>query len=280
MAKGLQGRRPERTYRLRIPIEGPYLPRAPRIGGHVRATLYLMLVLLLAVSGCATTSGEGPELGIRAGYEALNVQRVAVLHVVPESSWGLDDAQLLALLATYETRSTAGLEGLGLEVVDHDAVAQALKGTPFQDRLGEALDIDRSLGELFEDGGDVPSADERLSTVTAIGEHLGVQAVFLARVVYHTEALCDGTNDSEYTPYVILPDGEPEDDRVPCVVSHFEAKLVDARTGKTIWYNRALREVRARSSDSAHPNATTNAEATVDLVLHEGPTSLQVLVRR
>ncbi len=245
----------------------------------MRVTLYCTVVLLLAISGCATSGSAEAELGLRDGYEAVEVRRVGMLRIMAESRWGMTEQELQQMLGVYEDQSGEGLGKLGFEVVPHPDILQSLEGTPYHDRLGEALDIDRSLGELFEDASPAGN-EERLETVMAIGTHAKVQAVFLARVVYHTEATCNGTAESEFTPHVILPDGTPRDATVPCAVSHFEAKLIDTRSGKTIWYNRALREVRAGSAQAQVPDADANARAAVDLVLHQGPTSLQMLVQR
>ena len=53
---------------------------------------------------------------------------------------------------------------------------------------------------------------------------------------------------------------------VPCVVSHIHVKLVEARGGRVLWYNRVLREVRVPMAE-AELDARANAIASVGLLL-------------
>jgi hypothetical protein len=260
-----------------IPLDAP--PRRPRMGDLLRALLYTTVLGLMTVSGCAAMPLSEAPMGLRDDVDTRRIKRVAIVYIGTASGWAPESDARDELITVYSDRVEASLTALGVEALPPSAVQEALADTELAGRLSEALQIDRPLDDLFEEISP-DGLDERVKVIMALRDLLGVDAVLIGQIVYHAESTCDGSDESDYTPYVVFPNGKPEDARVPCAVSHFEAKLVDTRTGRTIWYNRALREARGHAADAPAPDAIANAEATVDLVLRQGPTSLQVLVRK
>ena len=274
-----------RAYRLRIPLEGPYPARVPSpVTWSVRFFAYSVVAVLLTVSGCASHFGTAPEdeaLGVRDGIERVEIRSVAVAYIGSDGSFGLSEADLTAMIAIYEDRTVRRLRDAKLQVLTRESVAKAVEGTSLAGTLDERLNIDRSLSEIFETAAPSPGIDdERVEAVRELGRTLGVDAIFLGQVVYHTTAQCDATTYSGYTPFVAHEGSPPKGERVPCAISHYEAKLLDATNGRTIWYNRALRELRAAREDAPVPDLVKNANATVDLVVWDGPAGFQVVVSR
>lgn len=271
------GRGSQRTYQLMIPLEGP----RRRASEHLpsRVLVYCATLALLTVSGCAIWSAPKPEMGVRPHYASQEVASVAIIHVGAASTWDMPAAQFEEVRRTYEAGVSQELAAMGIETIDRATVEDRLTQTPLEGKLAQALDIDRPLEELFEEISP-HGLDARVEHVMTLGKVLGVDTVLIGQIVYHTESVCRGTVDSEYTPHVATPNGPPTEEWVPCSVSHFEAKLVDTRTGRTVWYNRALRESRAQRADQPAPDPLDNARETVALVMSKDPAGLQVMVRR
>lgn len=270
--------------RPRIRLEAPDLRRyKTRTRQLYRLCLYTTVALLLSISGCASLSGgqtlEGK--GIRAGFETIHVGKIAILPFVTSDTFSMSEEDRRVMLDIYEESALARLEAMGFETTSAEDVLEAIEDA---DKLADLsrLRIDRPLPELFEPGESEPGAieDDRNVFLREVAALMEVDTVLVGQVVYHTHADCDPTAGSKYTPHVVFAPGEPsaQDTRVPCAVSHFEAKLIKAATGHTIWYNRAMREVRAPSASAQIPDALDNAQATVSIVITDKENGLKDFV--
>ena len=252
---------------------------------HHHLLISSLLAALCVASGCASVGPPPVETGPREGFEAASLRSVAVVPFFSADPFGLEPEARAHMLATYESAAVADLTSLGLEVVAPDQVREALTAAERLHELETRLDLDRSIDTLFETG---PFAkreegvvDDRRVFLQELGALLKVDAVLLGEVVYHTDARCDASSSSTYTPYVVIEgSGRPQGETVPCAVSHFQAKLIDPREAKPLWFNRALREVRATAPEASTPDLDQNARRTVELVLLETNKGLKGVFER
>ncbi|MEO1268533.1 MAG: hypothetical protein AAFX99_10575 [Myxococcota bacterium] len=244
------------------------------------ATAAAMGLLMLFASGCASVTTPPIEVGPREGFEASALNRVAVVPFYATDPFGLEPEMHAHMLAVYEGAAVDTLKGLGLEVLGPSQVRDALAQADRLDELKVRLDLDRPIDGLFEGGGPFApqrdSVDDRSTFIKELALLLKVDAVLLGEVIYHTDARCEASTSSTYTPHVVVDGkGRPNGETVPCAVSHFQAKLLEPIEVKPIWYNRALREVRAVEPDGPQPDLDDNARQTVDLVLLEANKGLK-----
>lgn len=249
----------------------------------------LMLPLLSAAFGCAglgNNAKEAPPAGIRADALQQDLGRIVLMPFAPSDPFGLGGGEREAMLDTYESAAHDTLKGLGLEALTPDALSEAMAAQDMQGELPR-LNLDRPLLELFEGPTRVQNSekgefeDDRVVLLRQVAEALDVQTALIGRVVYHTDAVCPGIGGSGHVTSIEHVGQEPpRGERVPCAVSHFEAKLVDMRSGRTLWYNRVLRELRAESAGADTPDLMANARVTVGMVLGDETKGLSGFVAK
>ena len=226
-----------------------------------------LLVFTALASGCATVAPE-LQLGVRSGYSGVEVGNIAVM---PFSlGFSLERAQRAEVQSLYEQAVVEHLQALSQGVVlSPEQVLETLSAEGLEETYSDRLDLGRPLVQLFEEADALSRAHQqaRLAFLKTLAGQLNVDSFLLGEVLYWTEARCDATRDSAYTQHVIVI-GELSEAKasVPCVVSHIHVKLVEARGGKVIWYNRVLREVRVPMAE-AELDARGNAIASVGLLL-------------
>lgn len=252
------------------PSNAPPRTQAQAAGRCAQLLLTLGLTLLVG-SGCATPRGgmEEVPMGLRDGVLPGSVGRIAILPFAPSDPFGMEPEAQTLMLARYEASAARELGALGFELLSVEELRQGLASDEARAEL-KRLRIDRPLPELFEPDRRQDGAleDDRHVLLRELGRRLEVRTALVGQVIYHTEAVCQGREPNPYANEVAYVTGPPEGDvRVPCVVSHFEAKLVDLETGRTLWYNRALRELRADAPSAPIPDAGANADATVARVI-------------
>lgn len=232
-------------------------------------------LVMLSSAACATSSGASNEAptGLRAGFEQIRLERVVVAPFFSVDPFGLDPDARRAMIGLYEDSAMKRLGGLGADVISPGDVREALKADEREGELRERLDLDRPLTALFEPSAKgAPNAleDERALFVRELAARFEADAVLLGEVVYHTEAKCAAgkrLNAPHRVRAYIGPPPKAKNVRVPCVVSHFQAKLIDPTSGATVWFNRALSETLASTPDAATPPIDANAREAVARVL-------------
>ena len=71
--------------------------------------------------------------------------------------------------------------------------------------------------------------------------------LFVGEIVYQSSGVCTSDPREHNELAEVVVSGKPAGGKLAasaCVVSHFEAKLVDGKSGQTMWQNRFLRELR------------------------------------
>lgn len=223
---------------MKTPIDSE--PRARR--APVGALTALLLAGLLLWSACATT----PATGIRGNYRKSQLQSTALLPFFATSRFGLSDEQFDRRFDWAEQTAVEWLQERGVDVTPPDETRSFLQAQS-RWRHFAADGIFRSALDLsFESA---PRRESRQTQTDLLQklhqtDQLPARFVLFGELVYQTSGTCTTLAD-DYTDraqVVVTPDA-PADLPRPCIVSHFQARLVDAETGSTVWYNRRLREV-------------------------------------
>jgi hypothetical protein len=206
----------------------------------MRHQLIITTVVLLAATlfGCAGT----PDVGVRKPFRDARVDAITVVDFYATSTFGLSDDEFDARMLTYEAAALEWLEASGIEVHAPEALRQRLEERSLQQTFTDGVVLERPLDELFEPGDDqAPLESQTVKSIAAQGGFPS-PALFFAEVVYQTVGTCEG-KVNDYNPRAVVL--EPIGDAAPptnCVVSHLDAKLVDAASGATMWQNRLLVE--------------------------------------
>ncbi len=266
------------SYQLYIPLEPMNARRHPRRRLGWIASLLLVLATATFVS-CAPSAMVKDDTGVRSDFHPTLLKEVAVLPFFSTEPFGLSETEQEKVLSFYESVARDELKKLGVEVTDTKALQSVTSVAPQDVRAG--LNLTQPLDSLFET---LPPerqiAPERRAFLKEYARKAGVQTVLLGQVVYHTSATCPTVVGSQYSQHVVHVGGKsaPADVSVPCAVAHFQGKLVNAETGKTIWFNRALREARAAEADGDVPDLMENARAAVGIVFQDQESGLHQVV--
>ncbi len=225
------------------------------------------------MGGCASARAplDAP-VGVRDGAAAAPLERIAVLPFVAEDPFGLTRQEREALLTRYTGNAVAELRRRGAQVVAPEEIAAALTAAGEDASALRRLGLHRSLELLFEPAPfeeGVSLEDDRVVFARELAALLRVDALLVGQVIYHTTGRCPANDETIWTDHLLIEGAEVPtgDEPVPCAISHVHAKLLDGRTGLTLWYNRTLREVRAASAAAPTPDPEQNADQTLLLNL-------------
>lgn len=216
----------------------------PIAGGSNRlASLWLAAVLTVAIfaSGCAS----GPQTGVRADYGDRQLSTVAIAPFYARGNFGMADETVDQLRAQYESRAAQSLRSQGFEVIDAGQFRNHLAAQQAWESYDKAMVFRQPLTAYFEPsvGSRSPSIHIRTLRQLQQTRALPADAILYGEVVYHTQGTCRGDSRkiNDYAQLTVLPTAPQRLPR-PCITSHFQAKLVDAQTGHTMWFNRSFWE--------------------------------------
>lgn len=220
----------------------------------------VMIALALFSVGFVACGGAQIKTGMRAGFAPAPDTLVSLSPFYSLSSFSLSPSQHAQMLEDYEAAAAQALAERGYQVksarqLEHELTEQGL----WQEYLQGAT-LEHDLARYFEPGPQVASVlpAQTLKRLAANQEGLGRSLVLFGQVVYHSHGICQRSASQalRLAPHVEVrraPDA-PATLPSPCVVSHFQAKLVEATSGETLWYNKSLLEHYVR-------NATEQARA-------------------
>ena len=234
-----------------------------------RPLLFAGLTLLLY--GCATA----PRIGVRGGYENLQIRDVAVVPFYAVSSFGLDDEFHNEILIGYEQAVIEWLHARGAETMSPQEVRTTLEAAPDVD-LESTLHWAQPLDGLFEEGdGLAQPTSLEAESVRRAGTQVRMPSLWLlGQVVYHSQGAC-WHEPRRVAGILVVNDGESSSPTSACVVAHFHARLVDSKTGKTVWFGRQLTELHAQPSAASNQKAI---RSTVNATFAENENGLQRLL--
>ena len=223
----------------------------------------VLLLTVVLLPACAST----PDTGVRKNFEQAQIRSVAIVPFYSRASFGMDRQKISEVRETYEAVATATLREQGFEVIDPRAFRQHLVELGLWEQFTDGIYLRRSLTTYFEPGSSqTPSVEVLTLAALAADDAFPVEALLFGELIYHTQGSCQGSPD-RFTPYAQLTvtSGAPDSYPRPCVSSHFQAKLVDAQSGHTMWFNRMFHETHSRHIDDeiARRNITQAVRATI-----------------
>ena len=205
------------------------------------ASMTALAVLALLLYSCAS----GPDTGVRNAFEEGQVGSVAIAPFYSSSSFGMDAEDYGDITQQYERSVHDALEVQGFRVVDSDGLRDHLTGLEQWERFEDGIRLSQALTNYFEPA---PTGERHPIEVRTLRElssqgAIPVDSILFGEIVYHSQGMCR-TNADNYTSYAELQitSAAPAHLPRPCISSHFQAKLVDARTGETMWFNRTFVE--------------------------------------
>ena len=211
--------------------------------GHTVFTSTAVLasaLIVLTLAGCASA----PEVGVRPAYELRQLPRIAVLPFYSLGTLSLSSDQITEVMEASEMSAVESLRASGFEVIEPRAFRQHLVENDATRLFDDGVLLRSELANYFEParGGDT-GPDLEVSTVRELYEQgkLPAEALLFGEVVYHTRTNCrvDPTPHNDHAEILRATSGD-DSESLECVVSHFQAKLVHAPTGETMWFNRRL----------------------------------------
>ena len=154
-----------------------------------------------------------------------------------------------AIEALYTTQTIESLERLGFEVVSPEALTQGLVEAGAWEAYEAGLTFRHSLNRYFLD---LPRTEApEIDALLRLGE-LGVLpegAMLFGEVVYQSETTCRVYADETVSFAVVEGTSRGDGDGVACVVSHVQSTLIEAKTARMMWINRALVELHVETLD-------------------------------
>jgi hypothetical protein len=201
-------------------------------------------VVALLFGGCAAT----PSVGVRRDYHQHTLRRVAVAPLTASSHFGLEDSEWHTIRATYERQVLTELSSFGFHVVPAGELERRLRASGHWQTFTEVLVPRGGLEARFEPQLQTDETSLEVDALRALAADsaLEADALLMTEIVYQSDGFCD-QDPREHSPHAVVV-GDI-DKSSPCVVSHFQAKLVDPTTGRTMWHNRQLLERRVDQLD-------------------------------
>lgn len=207
--------------------------------------LLLATISLICASGCASTA---PTTGMRPDFHRVEVDSIAIVPFYAQSHFSLNDTGFEEMLNAYENATAAWLKRMRFHVIDARSFQHHLTEIGAWQEFSDGIILRHSLISYFEHTGVKPSLAIEAITLKRLAAEgkLPANNLLFGEVVYHSEGTCY-VDANQYTKHVqteVLPRAPASLPR-PCIVSHFQAKLVTAASAQTMWFNRSMREVHA-----------------------------------
>jgi len=159
-------------------------------------------------------------------------------------SFGLDAHERNVIERSVDRDAVVWLQRAGFDVDSPEVVRTQLadEWKDVEDAWYRGVELD----SLFEEGAPEFEGAE-IAAARRAAKHLDAQQVLLIQVLYQTDSICR-EDAQDFTPYAITD--PPAVSAYPCVISHLEAKLIDAKTGHIMWHNKAFVELAEAPSPS------------------------------
>jgi hypothetical protein len=202
----------------------------------------------LLATGCATS----PNVGVRSSYETSRLEATSVVPFFALSQFSLEEEAVATRLTWAESTAVNWLQERGIRVVEPERTRNRLQTSDSWSHFTDGGLLRSDLSDAFEAAEREQKQTAQVSLVRRLREDDGFETryVLFGELLYHTEGTCR-TRADDYqrrAQVVVTPDAPREMPR-PCIVSHFQARLVDVESGATVWYNRRLRELHVAEHD-------------------------------
>jgi hypothetical protein len=212
---------------------------------QARARLLAVAWIASVLCGCATTQ----RYGVRPGFESARFQELVVVPFYSVSPFGLDADRRNEIARAYELQSSVWLRARGVRVLGSDAFWNALdEQQNLRREFTDGLDFTRPLDLLFEDDGSIQRSLEAAVARAVVNATTLPKIWLLGEVVYHSRGTCRERAGESDRVRVIIASGDGKNPHA-CVTTHFHARLVDADSGRTIWFGSSLIELRFENTN-------------------------------
>jgi len=206
-------------------------------------------IICLVFSGCATT----PPTGVRSDYQATHVSKITVAPTYSLDTFGVNEHERRVIEHSVEVETLAWLRRAGFTVDAPEALKSSLLDD--WDDIKDSWYRGVDLNSLFETGAPEFEGAE-IASIRRVGELPQAGSVLMVQVLYQSDSICRG-DAPEFTSYAVIDDTQISP--YPCMMSHLEAKLIDTKTGKVMWHNRAYVELAGPPSPNGRRQALRDA---------------------
>lgn len=211
---------------------------------HRRFLSFVVLVVALVTApvGCAT----GPQVGVRGSYDNTRIQAATVVPFFSRAAFSLAPETLDERLGWAQSVALEWLAEHGVRVVSPDRARDRLvQASQWEEHFTDGGLLRRDLATSFESADRDQKKKSQVELLRRLHEngHLEGRFLLFGELLYHSAGTCHTRADAHTDrSRVVVADGVPASLPRPCIVTHFQARLVDIETGSTVWYNRRMRE--------------------------------------
>lgn len=243
---------------------------------HVRS-IASPTVIALSLTMFAISCASGPDTGVRADFEQRQVDRVAVVPFYSSSTFGIDAELFDTIHDQYEQAAVEALSMQGFDVVGSQTLRHQMTELDMWDDFRDGIRLRQSLEAYFEPAPAGSNDSIEIRTVRQLASQGGLpaRALLFGEIVYHSQGTCrEKASDHNSYAELQITSSAPSLLPRPCVSSHFQAKLVDAATGHTMWFNRVFIETHSGNTDDATVSDTITAAVHATIAGDDGPATI------
>lgn len=191
------------------------------------------LSALIFAMGCATPS---PTPGVRDAFKETRIRSVVVAPVYALDPMGLGEFEHEALARAVARAASTWLVEHKLAVTDQGGFEATLRAQGRWEDFRDAWYRGVPLSAAFESA-PAQFRGVEVETTRRLSESLDADALLLIQILYQGDVICAPEQVRQETPYAVVSNAEGQ-----CVVTHLEGKLIDSKTGLTVWHNVAFVE--------------------------------------
>jgi hypothetical protein len=231
----------------------------------------LMLGFFLFTFACGTTQ----QYGVRSGFENIRLRQLVAVPFYTVSPFGLSDTVRGKIARTYEVQTSAWFRDHGVELLPSSAFWKAVdERESLRQELSDRLDLASPLSLLFEGDPTDPASLEATGVQLVTRSTDLPKTWLLGEIVYHSRGTCWERAVESDRARVVTESGDGKSPHL-CIVTHFHARIIDATSGKTIWFGSSLVELRFEG-----PEETLSTAAIREAVrsVYSGPNGVEALV--
>ena len=206
----------------------------------------LFLFCVFGVSACSTAK----PIGVRQNFQNVGVKKIAVMSVFSTGKFSIQTDEFEKLRGIYVRSLNEELSNLEFQIIDRKLIDAPLSDSE-KLALDDGLGLPKSLDILFEaDKGEYGAEGDvvrRFYGAKTLPAH-----ILFAEIVYHTRTVCQESS-KQSNAYAQISNNKialPTD----CILAHFQAKLIDSKTGQPMWSNHVFLEHRV-SDQNGDPSS-------------------------
>ncbi len=217
--------------------------------------ILLLLILVFLTSACSTAK----PIGVRSNFQKAQVKKIGVMTVFSTGRFSIDAEEFEKIRATYIEALNSQLALLNFDIIERKLMESSLS-EPEKNALEDGLGLPKSLDLLFE--ADRGEYGAEVAVVRKFYESKSLPAhILFAEIIYHSKTVCQESSEHS-NAYSQINDRSIKLPAV-CILAHFQAKLIDASSGKPMWNNHVFVEHRLPPSNT---NINTTGDALNDVI--------------